>query len=421
VSDWSQTNVGMLWQPASTPRRAPPDGLPLPRVDLAVPVWLADIAPQAQWPPPRLSARTERLQLLWDAANGHLARWADIPTPYGRYEALVDIHQAILTARPPTAPGRDPRQLLGAAKAAAWSLLTYGRTVVVDSAGVLRVPDMRFVWPVADAPDAWVEAIPRINREATAAQPYAIDLWLIAEGVRAGARYGWNATSLLDMDDGQLGEMIAPLPPVPARAASVDHGTPVAGWGEPLLGQLLPLIVQLGRREASVDYILDRAERPIFTVELQSYKASRIAQLLGDQVTGDDVTPELLQQLAPALAEHDTLVNVDGLRNPQYVTFDGSLDASFSFLRRLDQMWTEKTGVASVEAADSGDLPSGVAFARRQATLVARTREMHQGIETALAELVDGLDWPWIDPLGESAVPPSGRDPQTDPPSAEGM
>lgn len=416
----SQTHVGMEWRPARTPARAAPAGLPLPPVDLTVPVWAADIAPDKPWPPTRLEEATDRLETLWAAGRSDYSRWADIPMPTGRWESLVDDYQTVLGDHPPTPPAGVDELALGAAiRSAARNLLAFGSAVMLDEMGVPISPDRRFIWPLGDRPDSWVQAELMIAPDATSPTPTSIVLWIITGGVRWPLRFGWSGDTTTSLASGQLGEQLPAPPPRMCRGIGLRHGTTAGGAGEPLLEQLLPLIVRIERRDAITDYILDRSGRPVFTVEVESHSAAQTARALGRPVAdGDNVTPEMLQELAGDLRDHDTITLVDGLKNPKYVTFDGALDSSFAFRQMLEAEWTRKTGQAATEGGDSGDIGSGVAYARRQAKLIAHIQDMHAILDAGLRRLWPMLLWPWVNAYGEQAIPPTGPQPAIEPPAA---
>ena len=416
----SQTHTGMLWRPAATPRRKAPQGLPLPAVDLAVPVWLSDIAPGRPWPPPRLEQRTDRMQTLWEAARSDLSAWANIPMPEGLWESLVDDYATILGDAPIENPGgAEEASLVSALKAGARSLLTYGHAVLFDDMGIAGAPDMRYAWPLGDRADGWVTAELLIAPDATSPTPTSIVLWIRTGGIAVARRYAWTADTTVTLQSGTLGEQLPAPPPRIGRAVGLRHGSTAGPAGEPLLEQLLPLIVRIERRDASIDYLLDRSERPIFVVEIEAHAAASVAQQLGRPVAGTDVTPQVLQSLAGDLADHDTLTLVDGLKRPQYVTWDGMLEPSFRFRGILEAAWSRRTGQAATEAADSADEASGVSVARRQARLVAHVQDVHGILERAARQLWPAFAWPWRDPLGEAAVPPSGPQPAIEAPTAQ--
>jgi len=418
VAEPSQLYVGKLFQPARSSKRTVPAGLPLPPVDLSLPVWLSEIGAHMPWPPARLESRTDRMDQLWRFGRSDLSEWTYVPMPVGLYEALVDDYQTVLGDSPVDQHGgAEPISFDRAAKSAARSLLTYGAAVIIDRAGVATAPDMRYAWPLADRADGVVTAELLIDRRQTSPSPTSIVLHVITGGVDIPLRYAWTAADGVSLRSGILGERLPAPPMTMARAVLLRHGSTAGGAGEPLAEQLLPLAVRIERRWASIDYSLDRAERPLFTVEVVPAKAAQIAQQLGAAAGGGDLDPATVQAVANAAADHDSLSLVDGMSNPKYVTWDSSLEVSRWFGQLLLAEWSRKTGQAATEGGDSGDVGSGVAYARRQARLLAHIEDMHGILLRGAQQLWPALTWPWRDPLGEAAVPPSGPQPDAQPPS----
>ena len=60
---------------------------------------------------------------------------------------------------------------------------------------------------------------------------------------------------------GRLGDVVDVYGGEPARVGYADRPDVVNGWGTPA-DDLIPLAVDMARRESGVDYAVDRNERP---------------------------------------------------------------------------------------------------------------------------------------------------------------
>ena len=167
------------------------------------------------------------------------------------------------------------------------------------------------------------------------------------------------------------------------------------------------MAVALARRESGADYALDRFEVPTFQIAMANADASRA--LLGVEEQRE-LTIDEVRSWVPTLLGHDVLLGRDGYQAGAFIQADLSTDKALNFLARLDQRWTQKTGQVPVEQADTGDVSSGVAVARRQARLVARSRERHTALLRMLSRLLGHpLDWALRERHDDR--PPRGRRP----------
>ena len=394
-------------------RISPPDNLPLPVVDYTVSVSLADLTPGSQFPPERCLPRARQFEDLFDAAHNQIAKWVDVPNPVNRFWPVVELTQALGTDIPPESADRDSRELIPIAARGFLFLYIYGRTVVIAPQGQpMILPDMRRIWPLAEDPDGWVMVLPAAEGAGSTA-----DILVVSGGQIGGWRAEWSGT-------GGLGTIGVPVPggeiePVACRVAYADRGSSWSGWGNSLIEHLVPVLVGLARREAGVEHVLDLHEHPMFVVESSAVDSVDVARALGNIVPdgGDVPDAATLQKVTASLSFVDVLILTTGLKNPHYVQWDSDMAASFQHLNRLDQQFTMLTGMAPVEVADEADRASAAALARRQAALVVRIREMHTALSAMLEAVTDSLVWPWVDTLGETAVPPSGPDPAIDAPT----
>ena len=404
-------------------RRLPPVGLPLKPVDLGVAVTAADLAEGRTWPPPRTHDRQRRLDLLSLAADGILTPWVTVPNPTNRWAAVVETGQVTLLSSP--LPDATPRaaELRSTAAGAYSDMLTYGRAIVVDVAGeTLAEIDARFAFPIAGVTDGWVVWVPRISASADTALADMIDILVIADGTVAGVRRRFTAAPVTEPVRGELGALVEVFEPRPAVAASIDRLTTRNGWGRPLLPAALGPIIEIVRRDAGISYSRDLNENPLFTVEVDNFDAEKVAHQFGIPIEVDDPTsPEAIRQLGPQLRSLPVLLLYNGLRRPQYVQATDDMEASFRYLDRKELELTALTAVVPVEAADTGDVGSGVALARRNAAHTERVRVAHYAIVTAyvaLGLLPDPSAWPFVDTAAETIPPPTGRPPAIPPAAA---
>lgn len=452
-----------------------PVGLPMREVYLGVELTADDLGTGAVWPPERGYPRVMRMEHQREAALGDLSHWLHTDqdvmlNPIGDHEDMVC---AMLLASPPRLGGPSPgvsippspggdqpppdpmadpvapesgddaldqtggggqdgdpsvdARLGSVVECAAVDMLRHGRTVLIGTGpDDVRHVDIRWCWPVAedpmdeDSPQMWIFAIPRITGVATEATRYdAVDIMVWDDGTLTGQTYAYHSAGLRSRG-GRLGPVIGPLPSAEGvKLAVADRGPMTNEWGTPITDRLIPIAVELCRRESGMSYAIDRNERPIWQARMATADLAEIditSDLEGAALQG---RKQLMEQ-APLLRQHDVLIIPDGMDPGEYVTWDQNMEASESFLARMDQMWTRATGFAPIEAADSGSVPSGVAIARRNAMAVARNRQLHASLSAALTEIVGPLEWPYIDAETAEAPPALGPMMESGPPPPPG-
>ena len=168
----------------------------------------------------------------------------------------------------------------------------------------------------------------------------------------------------------------------------------------------------MARRESGVDYAVDRNERPaIQLVVCRGRTQTPMRKTSLGRVPPLDTNDTALVSDATH-RNHNVLAIRGGKGRAEYLTWNSPMEASFRLLERLDAHWTRATGSPPVESADSGAVESGVALARRKAGLVAKVRELHEGIYDMLAEVLGrDFEWPYVGTIldGDEPEPPPMR------------
>ena len=85
------------------------------------------------------------------------------------------------------------------------------------------------------------------------------------------------------------------------------------------------------------------------------------------------------------------------------------------FMDHLEMCWSRASGQMPLESGDSAGEESGVAFARKQVRLVARSRELHEAIKDALTIVVGEFEWPYVDAMLGMTEEPTPADVEDEP------
>ena len=394
-ADWNTS------RPLAELRR--PVGLPLPEVDLEVPVTAADLDEGKPWPPPRGLDRAARMTAQRQASKGDYRKWLpeyrpDVSfNPIGGY---IDDVRAVMMASHPAEDEelRRRRSIRRSVGAATTSMINHGRAVFIGDGTVAQCLDVRFAWPF-DNGEGWAFVVPVVTDQSPDGEPDAADTWIWAAttedtGIFGGFRRRLESASRMGTW-GHFGETIAAYPAVPMMLAVADRPPVETGWGTPHTDELIPIAVAMARRESGADYALDRFEVPHGQVKWNDADA---AFRVGTETGGDtnSLDPGVIRQQAPALIEHDITVLSDGRQTLEFVQADLNTEAALAYLERLDRRWSQQTGQMPMESGDSAAEESGVAFARKQVRLVARSRELHEAQYDALMVVAGEFDWPYV-------------------------
>ena len=91
------------------------------------------------------------------------------------------------------------------------------------------------------------------------------------------------------------------------------------------------------------------------------------------------------------------------IKDIKYLKDENDLTASFSNYGQLKAIFTQITGIAPVEAADSGNIESGIAIERRSEKFVMRAASLKNALHKA-TQTVLGQDYEW-EFFNESSAP----------------
>ena len=410
LSEQTQTS-----RPLAELRR--PVGLPLPEVWMSIPVTLDELSEGSIWPPTRGLRRRRRMDAQHAAARGDYSTWLpnyapDIVT--APISSLVDDVRSIMSSTLPEIDEPDAMlaMLCAAVGSAVHDMIVHGRTVAVFDGTSLLSLDVRYTWPLWGIADGWVTVTPTVTPASQDGDPDVATITAYANGQSSTVIRRLDASNQAGTY-GTLGPEVASIEGPTVAVAHTDNPPVIDGWGEGC-DHLIPIAVALARRESGADYALDRFEVPLFQIGMASTDASQA--LLGVE-SPRRLTETEIRQMVPTLLGHDVLLLTDGYRPGEFAQATLSTDKSLNFLARLDQRWTQKTGQVPVEQADTGDVSSGVAVARRQARLVARSRERHTGLLTMFNRLLGRpLNWPYV---SDMMADPHEDDPPSDAPPVD--
>ena len=253
-------------------------------------------------------------------------------------------------------------------------------------------------YPSAEVPGGWYFVEPMVSINSEDGKPDIVSI-----GVYNGQSLMLEIRQWEHLSSGRgvIGQSVASEAPRPAQFLQISK-PPIDGlWGTSDVDDLAPIAAEITERMSGIDYVVTKNERPMVMVYGNTDDLPAVRSLLDIEGAnpGEPITAAELRAWAPSLREHDVVVFPDGIREARYLMWDGDMSASFDLLGQLERDWSTVSGMAVTEAADSAEVASGVAIARRNFRLVAKVARLHEELHAALEILVGPFDWPYI---GES-------------------
>ena len=401
-----QDLLGSVAYPNAELRR--PIGLPLDDVWMGVPVSLSEVVdPQGfQWPPSRGYPKQQRLIQQRDAAQGRFHHWLQTPQDVivNCIGDLEDTVTALLMTNPPEPDGEPDLQLAiqSALESAAVDMVRHGTGYIVGRGEQLDWWDARYVWPLAEG--GWLCVMPEISGMATSQQPDTVVVRVWMDGVLTAVKRTLSS-SPVNPKTMSVGPVIEAQGVETGVVFAPCHRPPIShGHGTSLVDRLIPLAVELVRRESGTSYSIDRNERPLtqFLVSLQQLMEEDIIEDDGSLSDRGSTTLQAIKRLlseATVLRQNDTVFLPEGIAPAVIGTWDQNIDGALGFLARLDMKWVQATGFPLIEPGDSGSNESGITVARRNAMGVARVRSqiyapLYYGLSDVLGR---AADWTFVD------------------------
>ena len=134
-------------------------GLPLPAVDMNVPVRIEDFAPNSQWPPTRVAPKVSRLETYEKLYRGDISDFVDDITAANLvpnfFERIPTVIMALVLSSDPAVAPEDLLQVQDVLGSALHNAMRTGRAYMVNCDGRLWSPESASVYE-GDEDDIYV-------------------------------------------------------------------------------------------------------------------------------------------------------------------------------------------------------------------------------------------------------------------------
>ena len=412
LTDSQQSAPGALERllgadPSSDPKQRQATNLPDRQANWHIPISVDDLADGSQWPPSRARNRTYQTRRWAKAAEGDYSDYLVDPSQFGpaltpRIGTHAELVTALLLASPPTVGDNGGDQMLAdAVGCGGSSLLHDASALAIGTAHHVEVVPGCYVWPLQGVPygEGWVIVEPPDDRYNTYDETAAVRI--ILGNTMAGTIRKWSGGARFQ---GRLGAVQDVLPTETVMHSLACRTPKKKMWGTSMLPKLLPTAVALHRREQGMDYMVESFERPIVQAKM-SAAIGQLKRTFGDFLEDATSDAEVLRKLAPMLTDRDVVALPPGVEPMELLERLGDISGSTDFYGLLLGLWANDTGFSPTESADSSDVSSGVAVARRNARGVALTKgPVFAPLYTSLKVVVPDMEWDYVDTITGQAT-----------------
>ena len=356
-------------------------------VPLDIPVSSADFAEGASYPPVRAGARTRKLTALRGLYRGDMSHFvedeqaASVATNW--FFRLAEVLSALMVSTQP------PEDLQDQIQACVIEMLTVGRGYFVMYDDILFVPAAENCWRDYDDPDVLHVVSRYVSLESDAGQYDRAYVYSIGE----------TTATLSDvvLRDAKFGQVLN---------SSTDSGSwsyadrpPVLDtWGTSAFEQLIPLVVELALRRTGVSRVLAKHESPTLVMPGNEVEIGKALTVSGQPGTLPQLGKPFIQQAAEDLLDSDSAWIPDNTTDPEYLTWDGQLVASFMQIDGLEQDLSMMTGLVQLLQLDSNP-SSGTSLREQHRVLSWTAGQLWSRCLAALTDIVGTFEWP--NPLDE--------------------
>ncbi|MCY3568321.1 MAG: hypothetical protein OXH38_06805 [Chloroflexi bacterium] len=387
---------------------------PMADVALDIPLYASDFEEGAQYPPDRAQARQLQLNTLRRLGRGDFTDFVDEqPRVTVNYFArLVEVLSALMVSTEPPADLSDQIQQMIAAE------LKYGRAYVLRLDDALFVPEPQNVWAAAEDPSVRYVVSQYVSVDSRDGEADRAIVYTVSEA-------GVVATDI-GLEHGIVGGNAVRFGQVAGETSftggwAMADRPPVDGdWGTSAFTQLVPLVVPLCMRLHGIQHVLDYHESPTL---IMPGKLADVVQNLrpeGAPVTDDAIGAGFMQRQSRLVLQNDSIWNPNENVRPEYLTWDGGLEASFAAVEVLKAELRMMTGVPAALEQEGGDVPSGAALREMFMVLYWTAGQLHSRTRAAL-EAVLGRSVDWESPFAEEAAPEAPETEVPRPDDEEGM
>ena len=376
-------------------------GLPLPSVNMDVPVGMADFEPGKQWPPSRVQQRSQRIETYERLYNGDITDFvadktaANFVVPF--FERIPTIVMSLIMSSDPEVDEVELIMMQRYLSTACLNAFRSGRAYIVRSGDMVWSPHTSAVYDGAEGEIYVVGTGTSIA--STDGRPDYARIYRIDQGTSIVWEQKWKDNSLgafLTMPAGEAGTY-----------AICDRPPHDGAWGKSMYDSLIAPVAGLALRLSGVERIIEKNLHPITTMGVNQADINSFAS------QGSPAATKTSQvDFAAFQKEFRNAMDEDVLLLPKESAVGkvewgaSAMSAAFELISILKQSVSEMSGLPMNILNGEMVAASGISLDKWLIALSAETRTFIRVLHAG-AEFVRGAPFVWPSYFEQDAAAPT--------------
>ena len=366
-------------------------GFPLPEVNMTAPVGPDDFTEQSSWPPTRVKARIDRLNLYDEMWRGDITRFVKDRTAanlvMNYFRRVPTVITALLMSKDPGVPPDQmiPTQMM--LSEGSINGFRSGRAYLTKVDGEIASPETSKVYDGVNGEIYVLETSTTVDSQSDLDNRLTVTA-ITSDGGSLKYTYEWTGGTIQRLLEGpEVGSGSWRL---------VDRPPRYNRFGTSLYDDLGPPLVGLALRLSGNERVIEKNLHPLtlMPLALADFSAFGSEGSPADFSGRDDVDLANFQKAFIEALDEDLMLIPDSTSAPTKLEWGGgAMTAAVEMIRDLRKEVSAMTGLP-VEVLDGTfEAVSGVALDRVLLALFATTRMWHRQLHAAAQELIGPFEW----------------------------
>ena len=356
---------------------------PLEDCPLDVQLSLDDFTPGRQYPPSRAKKRQDRLDSYERLYRGDVS---DYVKDAGAGRLMVNYFGRICEVMSALLVSTNPDDLvINQLQHSLVDMIRYGRSYCISIDEEIKAADPRHSWIASDQEDT----IYVVDRYLSPASDDGMLDRAVVYAINESGYSAWDA----ELKNGVWGERSEEEAAGSGNWALMDRPPVLEQWGSSSFDSIIPLVVGIALRLTGVEHVLTAHEDPVLIISGSKLDVNKLYPGV-DASVASQLGDTAFQRAARGYLENNVIAQPQGIQKPEYVTWDGSLAASFMSIDTMKRELRMMTGLVSALEQEAGDAPSGVALREEYRVLGWTAGRLHPVVHTAYQEVWKPFEWP---------------------------
>ena len=360
--------------------------LPLPRVDMAVPIDPADLEPGKPWPPARFKPRQARLKILRDLWEGDWSHFVADPmatrVSINYFARLPEVLAAMLSA------SGLPDDITDPVMTAIHEMCIGGRCHTVALGDTRFTPRNEHCFVTQDGSTLYV-VTPEVTVDSSDGRPDILVISAIGQGGAETWTSEWDAGD----GDGRIGDSTSAITSTGQWGTGdrppVEHGQ----WGRSLLQPLIGPVLAISLRFTGNEDVLSKWQRAPMWINGSLNDTVSALSTDGD----DDIDTwgrAAVQQAMQRIPDQDVIWQEADALKPEFVSPEIDLTGAALQIELLKAELRMLTGLVAALEHEGGDVASGTAQRMMRLDEELAALQIQDRVHAAAEQAWGAFDWP---------------------------